>query len=163
MEETMTDTPTRPLRPEELTRYSGLAVRIAALTDDELAEIRLRWHERIRDLMRDAEFRTGDAGALWDEPIGMVEIHMADVLIGESNHRRMALLYAEADMRGGHDVRIGWGDNPKKFNAWCLPYDEMCWEGADRDTLAEAVEDGRRHNPGFEPQLLDWLKEEDDD
>lgn len=115
------------------------------------------------DLIRDGEFRTGDQAAAWQEPVGRVEIAMADVLNMESNHRRGVIWQAEADLRGGHYVHVGYGDeDPHKYQAYCFPYDEMCWDGPDRVSVEEAVSDGRKHNPGFEPELRPWVAERDD-
>jgi hypothetical protein len=61
----------------------------------------------------------------------------------------------EADMQGGHLVRVVLSEaDPDWFYAECDPRPgtgEPCWAGPPRSSPIQAMEDGRRHNPGFEP------------
>lgn len=150
---------TRPLRSDELEHFEKLARRVASLSDDELGRLHRRWRDRILSIIEDWKWTESGSGGAWDDPVELVEIAMSDILTIESNHRRGVIWEAEADMQGGHYVVVGYGDrDPKKFHAWCFPYGDICWEGPDRETVAEATEDGRRHNPGYEPKPQPWIE-----
>lgn len=150
----------RSLRAGQGTRFRLIAERLTALSDEELEELSDRWHERVMQPIRDARLMGIDEADALHDPIHRVEVQMGDLVIEEANHRLDVIYYATSDLNGGHRVFVGLGDNPKKYNAYCLPYEDACWEGPDRETIAEAVEDGRGHHPGHEPELHRWLNEE---
>ena len=94
---------------------------------------------------------------LFDDPVFMVRGAFRDLIGGEQTRREYVLASMSADLAGGHRVLVGCGDAPDTFAAYCdpRPPGSFCWEGPDRDTHAEAVEDGRKHHPGHEPEVIE--------
>lgn len=85
---------------------------------------------------------------------------MSDLIDAEKNHRRAVIYNAETEMMGGHRVTVGWCiDARYTWQAICDPVwdDETrrCWVGPPRDTKEAAIEDGRAHHQGYEPEVFD--------
>jgi hypothetical protein len=158
----MTDpTATRPFRPEQEDQFRLTADLLRALTDDQLEELTRQRTMWLVDRMESVKAFGGEEAvrAIWHDPVDRVQIAFSDQVVEEINHRRGAIWHAESDMMGGHCVFVGAGNvDPHKFYAYCFPYDDVCWDGPDRDTIGEALEDGRGHHPGYEPQLHRWLE-----
>lgn len=151
----------RLLRPDQEQRFRLIAERLADLNDEQLKELSDRWHERVMQPVRDARLMGVDEADALRDPLLRVEMEVGDLVIEEANHRLNVIYYATSDLNGGHRVFVGHGDDPKKYNAYCLPYEEVCWDGPDHDTIAEALEDGRNHHPGFEPTFDAGISDED--
>jgi integrase len=64
---------------------------------------------------------------------------------------------AEIDARAGHCVVVYQGMTAGRFGAICHassdPNAGLCWRGPTRSTCARAIEDGRLHQPRFEPWI----------
>lgn len=85
---------------------------------------------------------------------------LAFFINAERDDRKRLLWNAQADLAGGHKVVVSTAfADDDAYQAWCEPEwvgdsgNRMCWEGPQRATLEEAVEDGRAHHPGHEPEL----------
>lgn len=126
-----------------------LVGRLRAFTDAQLAAAE-------RDASQSVAERVlafGDFDTALDDAAFQMQWSLAVMLQNEQTRREVVLESLEADLAGGHRVYIV--EDRGTWAAYCLPrpdggYDP-CWEGEDRQTVEEAVEDGRRHNPGFEP------------
>jgi hypothetical protein len=123
----------KTLRFEQERRMRELAGMLAALTDQEIIEA------------NKGLIALGDLAA-------SESVHLCKE---ERFHRRASIWYTESDMMGGHHVYIEAEENGK-FTAYCSPYEESCWFGPERDTVTEALDDGRNHHPGYEPKLNPW-------
>jgi hypothetical protein len=93
------------------------------------------------------------AGEDWRSPRIQTLSQLGDLAVNEVNHRLAVIWHAEAEMQGGHRVRVTKHLNRHgAFNALCHPSIDddagFCWEGPDRDTIEEAEADARRHHPG---------------
>jgi hypothetical protein len=132
------------MRGEQERRMRELSTLLASLSDEEIAQANgglialsdLRGPERVH--------------AVWGS--------MRDLCKEERFHRRASIWYAESDMMGGHHVYVESEENGK-FAAYCSPYEVGCWFGPERDTVTEALEDGRHHHPGHEPKLNPWWQQ----
>jgi hypothetical protein len=131
----------KTLRFEQERRMRELAGMLAALTDQEIIEA------------NKGLIALGDLAA--SESVHAVWGSMRDLCKEERFHRRASIWYTESDMMGGHHVYIEAEENGK-FTAYCSPYEESCWFGPERDTVTEALDDGRNHHPGYEPKLNPW-------
>ena len=91
-----------------------------------------------------------------DEPVFAVEFDYMCLIEREIGRRNRVLISLESDLMGGHRVWVSEGEVVDTFAAYCQPYPETegCWVGDDRQTVGEALEDGRKHHPGYEPMLL---------
>ena len=142
----------RPLEDEARTTVEWIVSHLARATDEDLE---LFYEQRRRAAMGMLE------GLDWKEwksvddfpPLFMVAMGMRDLVGHEKHRRQQAIQYAEAEMNDGHLVYVGHGAAPDTYSAYCLPYDEYCWEGSDQKTVEQALEDGRRHYSGSEPQV----------
>lgn len=83
---------------------------------------------------------------------------MRDFCKEERFHRREVIWFAESDLRGGHHVYLDTGGDGM-LRAHCSPYHDECWRGPGRDSVSEALDDGRRHHPGYEPKLAPWWQQ----
>ncbi len=77
------------------------------------------------------------------------------LISSEQTRRYRLFIRLESDLMGGHRVWVSEGGDFDTFAAYCMPDpDAECWSGDDRRTVGEALEDGRKHHPGYEPMLL---------
>ena len=135
--------------------FSRLSDCLRALNDDQLEEVRRRF-SHIEGLSDATDMSA--LMAAWKHPVAKAHSALYDLMVEEANHRTATMLDIEADLNGGHLVEVGTGDRNGTFAAYCLPERHVaCWEGPDRATVAEALEDGRRHHPGCEPRLWSTL------
>ena len=140
------------LEDEDRTTLEWIVSHLRQATDEDLE---LFYEQRHRAAMGMLE------GLAWQErksvddfpPLFMAAMGMRDLVGHEKYHRQQAIQYAEAEMNDGHLVYVDFGDAPDTYRAYCLPYDEYCWEGVDRITVEHALADGRRHYPGSEPEV----------
>jgi hypothetical protein len=134
--------------------FARLSDCLRALTDDQLEELRRRF-SHIEGLSSATD--EGPFMAAWEHPVTKAHYALHDLLFEEGGHRSATLVAVEADLNGGHLVEVVAGDDTSKYRADCdpRPFDgePVCWTGPDRETIAEALEDGRRHHPGSEPRL----------
>jgi hypothetical protein len=132
------------MRGEQERRMQELSTLLASLSDEEIAQA------------------NGGLIALYDlrgtERVHTVWASMRDLCKEERFHRRASIWYAESDMMGGHHVYVESEENGK-FAAYCSPYEVSCWFGPERDTVTEALEYGRHHHPGHEPNLNPWWQQ----
>lgn len=137
-----------------------LAHALQQLTDEQLDEL----HRHLCD-SRPESFPPIDATPFDEVPRGVIAMArtincMSDLFVAEKNHRRAVIYNAETELMDGHRVRVEWGvDVRDTWQAICDPVwdDEAhrCWTGPPRDTKEAAIEDGRAHHPGYEPEVLD--------
>ena len=118
-------------------------------TDQQLEEI----FQRSKRMLREDDYLKID----YEDLVELVALRFHLLVYNEQVRRRNILTGLKADLQGGHDVTVWMGNDPGKFAAYCDPRpdddSEYCWTGSDRDSIEEAVADGRRHHPGYEPEL----------
>lgn len=132
------------MRGEQERRMRELSTLLASLSDEEIAQAN-------GGLIALCDLRgTENVHAVWGS--------MRDLCKEERFHRRASIWYAESDLMGGHHVYVE-GEENGKFTAYCSPYEDSCWFGPERDTVTEALEDGRHHHPGHEPKLNPWWQQ----
>jgi len=131
--------------------YDDIEKWLRKASDDEIDRLLTRAHGLI----------SHDRGDDWthSEPVVAVEWQYMCLMGAERDLRRNSLAAMEADMNGGHRVVIAFGDGQDTFAAYCdpRPGDEppvLCWHGPDRLTVDDAVNDGRFHLPGVEPEVV---------
>jgi hypothetical protein len=139
--------------PRAAEKVEVLLDRLRRATDGELDRLRRMLSEMILE-----EQTLGGTDPFSTSGVG---IAFAGLIVTEVNRRQSIIRSTEADLKGGHLVEVGTGDRPGTFAATCVPDLEAgagCWEGPDRTTVAEALGDGRRHHPGYEPRVWEWLR-----
>ncbi|HVR78739.1 MAG TPA: hypothetical protein VMS99_10135 [Acidimicrobiia bacterium] len=139
----MIETKTR-LREDQERVYTRVADTLGALTDEELREVERVLVDIVLDRSKDQ----------LDSPVARVWRALADLRVEETNYRLDVVWAAEADLMGGHRVDVDQdGVTMGLWRAFCCPtlLGELCWEGPERKHREDAIEDGRRHNPGHEP------------
>lgn len=144
--------PRRPLDDEDQSTLERLVSHLRRATDEDLDLFYESLHSAAMAMLEGVdqeEWKTLDDVP----PLFVVAMEMRDLTGHEKRRRQDAIRYAEADMNDGHLVEVGFGDAAGTYGAYCLPYEEFCWEGADRETVEEALKDGRRHYSGSEPQV----------
>ena len=119
-------------------------------SDDELGRLLSRAYV-LMDHDRDADWDLGN-------PVVAVEWSYMCLIDHERMLRLNSLAAMEAEMNGGHRVVVALGDEPDTYAAYCDPHpgDEppvICWYGPDRTTVDAALDDGRLHVPGVEPEV----------
>ncbi|MGF1616800.1 MAG: hypothetical protein ACFCU2_03170 [Acidimicrobiia bacterium] len=62
------------------------------------------------------------------------------------------------DLMGGHHAYVD-GEENGRYTAHCTPYGESCWFGPERESVTEALDDGRHHHLGHEPKLIPWWQQ----
>ena len=131
-------------------RYDELDKWLKKASDDELGRL----------LSRALVLMAHDRDADWDlgNPVVAVEWSYMGLIDHERMLRSNSLAAMEAEMNGGHRVVVALGDEPDTYAAYCDPHpgDEpavLCWYGPDRMTVDAAVDDGRLHVPGVEPEV----------
>lgn len=143
----MTDTLPATI-PDHLQRHvAQLITNLQAMTEDELEQLAIIQQDRILELMRVNR----------DDPVARFEYACHDLRTMETNYRLESIQRMEAQLAGGHLVSVGCGNEISKYSAVCDPNPpgKFCWEGPDRDTIEEALADGRAHHPGQEPTVYE--------
>ncbi len=141
-------------------RLRRLVGALRALEDDQLEVLVQRVKARSQELIQETVTDLHDGEQLkasLADPVNQVEFAF-EALVGNEPYRRHHVLDSlEAEMAGGHLVSISYGDELDTFAACCDPRpdtDGFCWEGPDRATIDDAVEDGRQHHPGHEIEVV---------
>lgn len=138
---------TQPLRADQVRQFELVAARLAELSDDALARMRMEWGDRVGRLC-------AEKGELDSELAA--QMALSDVLVTELNYRLEVIYAAESELMGGHRVSIDQdGVTMGPWRAYCSPtlVGETCWKGPERAHIEDAIEDGRRHHPGYEPEV----------
>lgn len=138
-------------RPAQTLRFERVAAAFRNLDDEALVQVTGALRRLVIDSLED--------GHEWEDPTPQAFAAVSDIAADEENYRLGVVWNAEAEMRGGHFVNVSddWSERGT-FQALCFPeWDDggggrTCWEGPVRATYEEALEDGKRHNPGFEPE-----------
>ena len=118
-------------------------------TDQQLVEIL----QRSKRMLEEDDYLKID----YEDLVELVALRFHLLVYNEQVRRRNILIGLKADLQGGHVVTAWLGNDVEKFAAYCDPRpdddSEYCWIGSDRDSIEEALADGRRHHPGYEPEL----------
>ena len=134
--------------PADYREEAKIAGLLRQATDQQLAKIFQRSKR-----MLDDEFPWFD----YENLVERVALNFSLLVYNEQVRRRIVLTALQADLQGGHSVVVWIGNEPDKYAAYCDPRpdddNEYCWIGSDRDSIEEALVDGRRHNPGYEPKI----------
>ena len=142
----------RALEDETRSTVEWIVSHLARATDEDLELFYEQCHRAAMGMLE---------GLAWQErksvddfpPLFMAAMGMRD-LVGDEKYRRHDVIrHAEAELNDGHLVYVDFGDAPDVYRAYCLPGDDFCWEGSDQKTVEQALEDGRRHYSGSEPQV----------
>ena len=142
----------RALDEEDQTTVEWIVSHLRRATDEDLERFYVSQHRAALDLIDDHVWRV--AKQLGDlPPLFVAAMGMRDLIVHEKHRRHDVIRRAEAELNGGHLVGVSSGKTPGTYGAYCLPGDDYCWEGSDRETVEQALADGRRHYPGSEPQV----------
>ena len=138
---------TRTTRESQERAFHHVADSLRAVTDDVLWEVQRTVVEIVLDRHKDE----------MDSPTAKVWRAICDLCVDESNHRQAVLWNAQADLDGGHHLVVTIDSTELgKWSAYCAPVwdgPEFCWEGPNRDTREEAIEDARGHAPNVDPEV----------
>ena len=150
------------LRDGEARHMLALVEALHALDDERLAQLIDEVQQRTRaSLIKgsgDQDLSASVMSAMSD-PVSRVEVAYMTLVEGEGYRREAMISAAEIDLRGGHALSVGPGNEPLTYSAVCDPdpdCDEFCWQGPDRSRLSEAVADARDHFPAAEPRIVTW-------
>jgi hypothetical protein len=93
----------------------------------------------------------------FENPAALAGLRFNLLVYNEQVRRRVILADIQADLQGGHSVIVWLGNEPDRYAAYCDPRSadegEYCWIGPDRDSIEEALVDGQRHHPDYEPEV----------
>lgn len=146
---------TATIRESQQRYFETVSAFIAGLSDDEAREVSYALicaRRETRDRLGIAPEQPGEDEAPILEAIG----RLRDIVVDENNHRLAVIHNMQADLNGGHYPVVSIdGTEVGKWQAYCAPVFDgpECWEGPNRDTVEEAVEDARRHCPNVEPEV----------
>jgi hypothetical protein len=136
------------LRADQESALSRAADALRTISDDELSQVTRALFGVLADWPKDV---FGSRG-------GELVRALTDLPLGESEHRRVSYWNIEAELNGGHHTIVSLDENEiGKWQAYCAPVlesNDSCWNGPNRATREEAIEDAHRHASHIEPECF---------